>query len=515
MASIEKFVEPQVYSHVIIGGGFGGLCAAIKLQECGEEDFIILERADSVGGVWRDNSYPGCACDIATLLYSFSFEQNAEWSRVYPSQQEIWNYLNDIAEKYKLVPKIRFKHNVLETVYDEAENLWRVHTEHGVYTARIVISATGGLSEPAIPDIPGMNAFRGAMFHSAQWDHTFDVRGKRVAVVGTGASGIQIVPEIAPAVKQLDVFQRTPAWVTPRGDREIRPWEKALRRTPLLRLLRWFAYLRCEATAVGFTCWPSLLRFMQRMLLRNLNRQVRDPFLRAKVTPAFTLGCKRVLLSDDWYPALQRPNVNLITESIKEIGEKGIVTQDGKLHEADAIVWSTGFQVTDNPIASRVFGRGGLSLADVWEDGEEAYLGTLVHGFPNFFLITGPNTGIGHTSLVFMIESQMTFIMDCLRVKKRRNLDVIEVSREAQDRFNARIQARTSRTVWATGGCKSWYLNKNGKNTTLWPGFTVGFWWQLRRCRIDDLILQDEPVQVANPVPGCAIDSGSAVTHSK
>ncbi len=477
----------HTYDFAIIGTGFGGLCAAIKLMAQGERDFVLLERADSVGGTWRDNSYPGCACDVASILYSFSFEQNPDWSRTFPSQPELWDYLKRVADKYGVTPYIRFKHPVTMTEYDPAANLWRLQTPHGTVSARFVISAAGGLSEPARPDIPGLDTFKGALFHSAQWDHAHELDGERVAVIGTGASSIQIIPAIAPIAARVDVYQRTAAWVAPRLDRVVKPRQKALRRTPLKWVLRSLVYLRGEASALFFTRYPAGMRLLQALLLNHLKRRVKDPVLREKLTPTYTVGCKRVLISDDFYPAMQRENVHLITDGIREITERGVVTVDGTEREVDTIVLCTGFHATDNPMTTRVRGRDGRTLAEHWaETGEEAYLGTLVHGFPNYFFITGPNTGIGHTSLVFMIESQVHFIMKCIREHRAGRLKNVEIRRDVQDAFNVRMQEHMKSTVWASGGCKSWYQNSRGKVTTLWPQLTFVFWWKLRRLRLGD-----------------------------
>lgn len=478
--------DVRIVDAAIIGSGFGGLCAAIKLRAAGEDDFLIFERASSVGGTWRDNHYPGCACDVPSVLYSLSFEQNADWSRKFPSQEELYAYLKRVAEKYDLLPRIRFEHEVREAAYDPASGLWRLETSQGAYRARTLISATGGLSEPAFPDIPGRETFAGPAFHSAQWDHDHALAGKRVAVIGSGASAVQIVPEVAQDAERLLVFQRTPHWVAPRRDRAIRSWEKALRRTPLKWVFRGLTYGVSELTALGMVRYRWVMKLLRWALTRHLRRVVPDTEFRARVTPDFLPGCKRILLSDDWYPALQRENVTLITGAIAGIEPGGLRMADGALHEVDVIVYATGFHATGNPSTRRIRGRDGRSLAETWTDGEEAYLGTLVHGFPNLFLITGPNTGIGHTSLVFMIEAQVHYIVACLRLLRREGFACLEVCAEAQARFNEALQQRMQRTVWASG-CKSWYQHPSGKITTLWPQLTLTFWWRLRHVRREDL----------------------------
>lgn len=479
--------EHPDFKVLIVGTGFGGICAAIQLIQAGEADVVLLERADRVGGTWRDNHYPGCACDVPSMLYSLSFAQNADWSRVYPTQPELQTYLEAVVHEYGLGPRIRFGHEVIRAEFDEQRTLWRVYTPQGIFSARHLISATGGLSEPAWPDIPGRESYAGTTFHSAQWNHDIDLAGKRVAVIGTGASSIQIVPAIAPIAGRLDVYQRTPPWIVPRKDRAIRGWEKRLRRTPLRWVFRWWLYGLNELSVMGIVLHPRWMKLLQRLTLRWLHKEVPDPTLRAKLTPDYVMGCKRILVSNDFYPALQRPNVDLITTGIRAIAPTGVITDDGVLHETDVIIYATGFHATDNPIADRIRGRDGQWLVDAWREGEEAYLGTLVHGFPNLYIIVGPNTGIGHTSLVFMIECQVQFILRCLDRLRAQGGTKLEVRAEAQARFNTALQARMQGTAWANGGCKSWYQNKNGKVTTLWPGFTVSFWWQTRTLNEADL----------------------------
>ena len=489
---------PMAVEHLIIGSGFGGLCTAIKLQEGGEGDFVILERADSLGGTWRDNDYPGCACDVTSVLYSLSFAQKADWSRKYPDRQEIYDYLKEVARDFGLMPRIRFHHDVRHCEYNTAENRWRVETNQGAFSARYLTSATGGLSEPAYPDIPGLDTFDGPSFHSARWNHAVDLRGKRVAVIGTGASAIQVVPAIAPAAAHLTLFQRTPAWIVPRRDRPIRGWEKTLRRTPLRWIPRAWTYWTAEISASFLAYWPAVLKRLEPLVLRHLKRQVTDPELREKLTPDYRMGCKRIIPSDDYYPALTRGNVTVETGRIQRVTAEGVVTEDGTLHEVDALVLCTGFRATDNPWAARVRGRAGETLEEVWQDSQEAHLGTLVHGFPNFFLIAGPNTGIGHTSFVFMIECQVRYIMACLRHARRTGLETIEVRKEVQDTFNERLQRRMKRTVWASG-CKSWYMNAQGKVTVPWPGFTFLFWWKTRTVDPADFV---QPAGQPEHTPG-------------
>jgi cation diffusion facilitator CzcD-associated flavoprotein CzcO len=464
----------------IIGTGFAGLCMAIRLLEQGERRFVLLERADSVGGTWRDNRYPGAACDIPSHLYSLSFAPNPDWSRKYPTQPELRAYLEQIALRYGLMPHVRFGAEVVSARYDEAAQLWHLSTSQGELTARALVSAAGGLSEPKLPDIPGLERFQGRTFHSARWDHGYDLQGKRVAVIGTGASAIQFVPEIAGLPAQLDIYQRTPSWVIPRFDRPYLRLERWMfRYLPLYRRLhRAWIYWIHELPVLSFVVHPALMRLLQRFALLHLARQVSDAGLRARLTPRYAMGCKRILVSNDWYPALQEPGVSLVTEGIREIRERSVVTSDGHEREVDCLIFATGFYATENPMAARIHGRGGRSLAEAWREGEEAYLGTAVKGFPNLFLLVGPNTGLGHNSMVFIIETQAAYLARALQ-RLRRAGGSLEVRPETHDLYNRWLQQRLAGSIWATG-CKSWYQHRSGKITALWPGFTFGFWWRSR-----------------------------------
>jgi cation diffusion facilitator CzcD-associated flavoprotein CzcO len=468
----------------VIGSGFAGLGIAVRLLQQGVDDFVVFEKNSDVGGTWWDNSYPGCQCDVPSHLYSFSFALNPEWSNTYSPQPEIWAYLRRTAEEYGVLPHIRFDTPVLDASWDDGASVWRLQTSDGEFTADVLVGANGALSEPATPDIPGLDRFRGKAFHSARWDETLELPGTRVAVIGTGASAIQIVPKIQPDVAQLHVFQRTPPWVLPHSGRPIRDIEHRLyRRVPAAqRFVRGFVYWTRELVALGMTRKPSMLKPVRRMATRHLHDQVKDPELRRKLTPTYTPGCKRLLPSNDYYPSLENDNVEVVTDGIREVGEHSIVTVDGTEREVDTIVLATGFHVTDNPVMDRIKGRGGRSLAERWRShGAQAYLGTTVPDFPNFFLLAGPNTGIGHTSLAFMIESQITYVMDALRTMAARGATTVDVRREPFEAYNADIQRKMTRTVWNTGGCASWYLDADGRNTTLWPDFTWKFRQRTRR----------------------------------
>jgi cation diffusion facilitator CzcD-associated flavoprotein CzcO len=461
----------------ILGTGFSGLGMAMRLKQRGYEDFVVIERADDIGGTWRDNTYPGCACDIPSLLYSFSFAPKPDWSRMYPPQREIQDYLRHCAKRFGILPHILYNNELLSAAWHDDEQRWRLTTTQHQFTADILIMGYGPLVEPALPSIPGIEQFAGDLFHTARWRHDYDLTGKRVAVIGTGASAIQVVPQIQPLVGHLSLFQRTPSWIVPRDDHPIAEWRHRLYCVfpPAQQLARIKLYWQHEILALGLVYRSNIMQAARKLALRHLQRQVPDPVLRAKLTPHYTMGCKRILVSDDFYPALTRPNVEVITDRISEIKEHSIVTEDGQEHDVDAIICATGFHVTDIQMPLRVQGHAGQSLADRWNQGATAYLGTTVSGFPNMFLLIGPNTGLGHNSMVFMIEAQINYILDCLHIMQKRNLQTVEVQAEAQQAFEQEIQHKMQKTAW-TSGCASWYLDANGHNTTLWPGFTFEFW---------------------------------------
>jgi cation diffusion facilitator CzcD-associated flavoprotein CzcO len=466
----------------IVGSGFSGIGMAIKLRQEGERDFVLLERAADLGGAWRDNTYPGCRCDVPSHLYSFSFAPNPEWSSTFSPQSEILDYLRGCAERYGVVPHIRFQHELEGAAWDEDEQLWRLETSQGRMTADILIAGQGALSEPLVPDLPGLDRFEGTSFHSAQWDHGHDLGGERVAVIGTGASAIQFVPEIQPRVARLHVFQRTPPWVVPRPDRALTELERAVyRRLPPAQLaMRAGIYWARESLLLGFR-HRAAGKLIERMALKHLHDQVRDPELRARLTPQYAIGCKRILPTDEWYPALAKQNVEVVTDGIHEIRERSIVTADGAERKVDTILFGTGFHVTDIPIAGAIRRRDGRTLAEVWNGSPEAYKGTSVAGYPNLFFLVGPNTGLGHSSIVFMIESQIGYVVDALRAMRRRSARTLEVLPSAQAAYNAEVQRMTRGTVWVAGGCSSYYIDRNGRNSTLWPTFTWPFRQRMRR----------------------------------
>ncbi len=455
----------------IIGTGFGGLGAALALLRAGRRDFVILERAESVGGTWRDNTYPGCACDVPSHLYSFSFAPNPAWSRSFSPQPEIRAYLENVTDRYGLRGHIRFGTEVNEARWDDGASRWRLRTSRGALSADVLVSAAGPLSAPALPDVSGLDTFPGEVFHSARWDHEHDLAGRRVAVVGTGASAIQIVPAIQPAVSGLTLFQRTPAWIMPRRDHRIGGGQHWLfRHFPATqRLARTALHVSREALVGAFTRRPARMRAGQRVALAHLTRSVPDPGLRAALTPDYVMGCKRILLSSDFYPALTRPNVRLVTSGLAKVEGSTLIAQDGSTTEADVLILATGFRAIDMPLASCIYGRDGATLAQAWGQDMRALRGTSVAGFPNLCLIIGPNTGLGHNSMIHIIEAQAAYLADYLATLDR--LDAaLDARAGAQQRWCADIERRMGRTVWATGGCVSWYLNAAGRNPTLWPG---------------------------------------------
>ncbi|MCV7401504.1 NAD(P)/FAD-dependent oxidoreductase [Mycobacterium fragae] len=472
---------PPVHTRaIIIGTGFSGLGMAIALQRQGV-DFLILEKADEIGGTWRDNSYPGCACDVPSHLYSFSFEPKATWSKLFSPQPEILDYLKGVTDKYGLRRYIRFGSLVDRAHWDDSEHHWHVFTESGQeYVAQFVISGAGALHIPRLPDIEGIDEFAGAAFHSAQWDHSVDLTGKRVAVIGTGASAIQIVPAIVNDVAQLHMYQRTPPWVVPVP---FAPLPTALRQAfatvPGLRLaVRAGIYWGLETVGFAMTQQPGLLRAIEAIGKWNIRRNVRDKELRRKLTPRYRAGCKRILYSgNNYYRAVANPKTTLITERIKRISAEGIVTDDGVEHPVDVIVYATGFHVTDSYTYVDVKGPHGEDLVDRWNrEGVVAHRGIAVADVPNLFFLLGPNTGLGHTSVVFMIESQIHYVSEAIAACDRLDAQALAPTRSAQDRFNEELQQKLAGSVWNTGGCSSWYLDEHGVNRTLWSGMTWQYW---------------------------------------
>jgi cation diffusion facilitator CzcD-associated flavoprotein CzcO len=471
---------------IVVGAGFSGLCAGIELLRAGIEDFAILEKGDRVGGTWRDNHYPGATCDVPSHLYSYSFEPNPGWSRSYGGQAEILAYLEHCADRYRLRPYLRLGTVVEGATYDEASGTWTVRIRGGApLVGRALILGNGALHLPAMPELAGRERFTGAAFHSARWDHSVALDGKRVAVIGTGASAIQFVPEIARQVGTLAVFQRTPPWIVPKRDRTIGRIERwLLTHVPGLHWLRRTAlYWLLESRVLGFVR-PRINRLAERIVRRHLERSVGDPVLRDKLRPTYHLGCKRVLISNDYYAALARDNVELVTDPIAAIEPTGIRTAGGTLHEVDAIIYGTGFKAADYLSAIEVVGAGGRELNAVWRDSVRNYLGITVSGFPNLFLLMGPNTILGHNSMIFMIEAQARYAVQAIRALRHNALASLDVLPSVEQAFRAEMTRRLQHTVWASG-CSSWYMAPDG-NVLLWPGFTFEYWRRTRRLDLRD-----------------------------
>ena len=476
---------------VIVGAGFGGIAAAIKLRERGISDLMVVERAGDLGGAWRDNTYPGCRCDVQSNLYSLSFAPNPRWTDTFSAQAEIWSYLDDVATRFGVRERIWFGTDVLDVSFDEAGATWRLSTSTGEITASHVVLATGGLAEPKLPEIEGVETFAGDLMHSARWDHDVTLAGRRVGVVGTGASAVQLVPKIAPEVSRLTVFQRTPGWVLAHPGHRVRSATRRLYElVPLAqRAARAFDYWTRELLVLAFVRDPERMRRGERMAMEHLASQVSDPELRERLTPRYTMGCKRVLLSDDYYPALVRDNVSLETRAIDHVEPRGVVLDDGTLVDLDVLICATGFHVTDNPMGSRVHGRDGISLADAYDaDLPHTYLGSAFPGFPNLYMLTGPNTGLGHSSMLLMIESQLAYVTDAIARSTAMRGALVEPRPQAARAWTDAIEATLPSTVWGTG-CTSWYLNEQGRNPTIWPGFTFTFRRATRSFRVADHVV--------------------------
>jgi len=471
----------------VIGAGMSGIGAAVHMRRAGIDDFVVLERAGEPGGTWRDNTYPGCACDVPTALYSYSFAPKPDWSRAFAPQEEIRRYLLDVAREHGVADRIQCNADVLAAEWDEGRQRWLVETGAGDYAAQALVSATGPWSEPVIPELPGLDSFEGKVFHSSRWDHEHPLEGARVATIGSGASAVQFVPEIQPKVESLTVFQRTAHWVLPKADRPLgRRAHAIFRRYPATqRAVRGGLYGTSEMIGVA-TRNPRLLAPLQAAGRRHLRRSVPDPELRRILTPDYTIGCKRLLFSNSWYQALSQPNVDVVPHAVEEVRPHGVVGADGVERAADTIVLGTGFTITDLPIAARVRGREGRSLEDTWQGSPTGYLGSVVHGFPNFFVLLGPNIGNGHSSAFILSETQIGYMVDALRKMSSGKLSSVEVRAETQERFNAEVQSRLAGTVWNAGGCMSYYLDANGRNSTMFPGSTLELRRRLARFDLAD-----------------------------
>lgn len=466
---------------VIVGAGFGGIGSAVRLRREGISDIVILEAAEKPGGTWRDNTYPGCQCDIPSNFYSLSFAPNPEWSTTFPLQPEIQDYITEVTNRFDLDRTIRYRTELLNSRWDAPTARWRITTSAGTMTASVLILAMGFLSEPRIPKLDGLDSFRGPHFHSARWDHEVDLTGKRVAVVGTGASAIQLIPKIAPTVEHLDVYQRTPAWVLPHPNRRVAGWERWLfRRIPATQgLRRAMSFVVSEARHAMLTRSGSLNRIARFLGTRNIRRAIRDRDLADRVTPRYELGCKRVLLSNLYFPALARPHVGVISDHVAAITPTGLVSGCGERRPADVIIFATGFTITGRDAYQRIHGDCGQRLATAF-DAHGAYGGVTAAGFPNLFCIAGPTSGVGHTSFLYMIEAQQRYVARIVAAMRARSLESVEVRREAQIDYLAGIQRRSANRVWKSG-CTSWFLDREGRNVAVWPGYSWTFRFRLRR----------------------------------
>ncbi|MGN7125981.1 flavin-containing monooxygenase [Methylorubrum thiocyanatum] len=492
---------------IIVGAGFSGLAMAIRARQAGIDRLLVLEKAAGIGGTWRANTYPGAACDVPSQLYSLSFAPKSDWSRLFAPQAEIKSYLEGLVAGHGLAPFLRLETRVERAVFDAAAGLWRVETDKGRLSARVLVGAMGALHHPSVPRIPGLDGFSGTAFHSAAWDHACDLRAKRVGVIGTGASAVQFVPEIVGRVAHLTQFQRSAPWILPRGDRPVGDARRRLMRLgPLRRLYRASLFWRREVAALaGFTRVSRVTALAEGLARRHLAALVSDPELRRKLTPDYRLGCKRVLLSDAYYPALARPHASLVTAPIRAVLPHGIVTADGAEHPLDVLIFATGFSPGGSLLRTEVIGRDGVSLLQAWKDGADAFRGVSVAGFPNFFLLLGPNTGLGHNSVLLMIEAQVAHVLDALQRLLGHPGGVLEVRPQAQARFRAEVDALMRDSIWTRGGCGSWYLDRAGRNRTLWPGSVGDYIRGTARLRAEDYDFVGSPGLRPGPTKGHAL----------
>ncbi len=473
---------------IVIGAGFAGLTAAIKLQEAGFGRFVVLEKGDRIGGTWRDNTYPGACCDVPSRLYSLSFALNPDWSRAFSPHNEIRDYMEKVARDFGVIDRFRFGAEVETAAWDEAAGLWRVTLKGGeTLAAPVLVSGLGQLNKPGYAGIPGRETFEGESWHSARWRHDVDLAGKSVGCIGAGASAIQYIPEIAKTAAKVVVFQRTPNYIVPRNDRAFSDFEKSLfRSVPAVdRGMRWLIWKLMDLRFQAFKLGTKAADKFRRQALDYLHAVVQDPELRAKLTPDYEIGCKRVLVSDDFYQALVRPNVELVTEAVQEVTPNGVKTGDGVEHVCDVVIYGTGFVTTDFVSPVEVVGRGGKTLNEAWKDGAEAYLGMTVAGFPNLFMLYGPNTNLGHNSIIFMIEAQVGYMIEAMRAMKAKGAKALTVRDDAFARFNAQLQKDLTETSWA-GSCSSWYKTESGKITNNWSGDTLTYSRMTRRPALED-----------------------------
>lgn len=479
---------PQV-KIAIIGAGFGGLAMTIRLLQNNIRDFVILEKASEIGGTWRENQYPGAACDVQSHLYSLSFSPKTDWSKRYAEAPEIYQYMQTLTAEHQLQSYIRFNTEVCAAHYLENQCLWQLTlNQNETLTAQFVIFASGPLHVPQIPHIAGIEKFKGKVFHSSQWDHDYDLSNKNVASIGTGGSAIQYIPEIAEKVKQLYVLQRTAAWVIPRDERRYLPIEKTLfnRFDWFRKLHRARLYWTNESRVVPIMK-PQVMKYAQKLAEAYIRHQIKDPVTADKLIPNYIMGCKRILVSNKYYPSFNCKNVELVTDDILELTEDSIITKDGKKRVIDCLIYGTGF-VTDPRIYLKSFSCTGLNhveLTDTWKDGAESYYGISTKGFPNLFQLLGPNTVLGHNSVIFMIESQVNYILQLIEMAEKTQSQAIVVKADTQDQFNQHLQSQFTDTIWQSG-CVSWYQQADGKNFSLWPNYTWRYWLKTRKANPAD-----------------------------
>ncbi len=494
-------LQKDDFDIIIVGSGFAGIGMAIQLKLNTNFTFAILEKEKTLGGTWRDNNYPGAACDVPSYLYSFSFEPYYQWSKMFSPHNEILDYQKYCAQKYEIDQNIIYNQEINKAVFCEDTGKWEIHTKRGrSFKSKAVIAATGPLNKVKIPPFKGMKRFKGKSFHSSMWDHNFDYRGKKVAVVGTGASAIQIVPSIAEKVDQLYLFQRTAPWVLPKPDRKIGDAENmAASALPIIqKSQRERIYWQLELNALAFTKYQRIFKIAEMQGINHIKKYIKDKTLQTKLIPNYTIGCKRILLSNDYYPALARTNVNVITNEIETFNEKGLQTINGNQFDVDLIVYATGFDASENQAPFEIRGLDNQNLQKMWMQGGEAYKGAAITGFPNAFMVVGPNTGLGHTSMIFMMESQYPYILQGLKKLMEQNVKYLNVKQKEQEAYNKKIQEKMKTTIWHNGGCKSWYLNENGKNTTLWPGFTYEYKKMMKRFDVEnyEIIYKDQKKKI-------------------
>jgi cation diffusion facilitator CzcD-associated flavoprotein CzcO len=462
---------------IVIGAGFGGLAAAIKLRQSGRTRLAVLEKAGRLGGTWRDNTYPGAACDVPSRLYSYSFALNPDWSRAYSGQVEIQKYMEDCADRFGVRGSLRFNTEAEKAEWDEAAGLWRVTVGGGeVLSAPVLVSGLGQLNRPSFANIPGREGFKGESWHSARWRHDVDLKGKTVGCIGAGASAIQYIPEIAKEAGKVVIFQRSPNYIIPRLDKPTPDWMKALYRAfpPADLAMRWFIWQLMDLRFRAFKRGTKSSENFRKLALGWLEKEIPDPELRAKLTPDYPIGCKRILISDDYYAALRRDNVTVVTEGVTAIAKDGVKTADGAEHKCDVLIYGTGFDTTHFLAPLDIRGTQGRSLTEAWKDGAEAYLGVTVAGFPNLFLLYGPNTNLGHNSIIVMIEAQVRYMIACLDELDRRGARAIAVKPQAHTAFNVQLQKDLEATAWA-GECSSWYKTASGKITNNWSDDTAAY----------------------------------------